>query len=995
MTLKYEIKNQVLHPVGRIPATVELSRNVVFLDLSFDAEWSGAAVTVLFSNDFVENGKAYQQIWNNEPVTVPPEVLETGMLRIGCVGLMDGGETRITTARMDRGVQIIRCGGIIGVDSAGQTPELWEQILASMGQLGDLQTDDKSSLVAAINEVLSKAGGGSGSVDPADIAKAVEDYMAANPIQETDPNVPAWAKAPEKPTYTAEEVHALPDTYTPPVDATLSEISTNPVQNKAITAKLSEVEAIAKGRATGYVFDTETDMRTWIAANASVLNIGDNLYIRATDVPDYWWDGTAAQPLETQRVDLTEYAKKSEVPVIDPTVTQSGQAADAAAVREELSSLSGKIANQTEPEYGDIVKFFIIGTIPTSKDEGDLPVNVLYVSKTQRFEAHATLKVQGNSSKNFPKKNFTLKLYSDEARSEKLKIDLMGWGKQYKYVLKANWIDITHSRNIVGARLWRQICETRKDSLPVLLQESPRIGCVDGFPIKVYVNGTYYGRYSWNIPKDTWAFNMDDGLDEHTVLCGESNDEGTSSVYAQSSDTIDGTYWTDEIHDTVPDSVVTAFNRVLKFVNESTDDEFMAGIDDYIDIQSLIDYWCFQVLFGNTDAYGKNQLLITYDLNKWFIHAYDMDQFCGLDWNGNLAYAYDSDHPIIVAQYNNLILKLIRNFPNEITARYQELRNSVLSEENVINEFERWTDICPPYLVEEDYAVTTAGGAFTGIPSATSNNIQQIREWIIKRFALFDTLAPNFGIISGGEGDTATYTITNTLSNCTNSNAATSITGGSAYNATITPLANHTLASVSCTMGGVEVPVSDGIISIASVTGNIEITATATIETSAVSLVSSSADMILRTNKMGTENATLSDGVWTFKPSYAYDAFILSRKMLKWSEVNGKTLDYSLTGYWEDTYNGSGSSMQFIVGFTPNGETNIEDVIDNPAPRKAIYPSFSIEPTTVSNTVTLTSSVFNTEASVGITDDSNFIVGFVSKHASCHFYLTDIVVTIK
>ena len=378
MTLKYKVENQILRAVGCMRRVVELSRNVVYLELEFDAEWDGAAITVLFSNDFVENGKTYQKIWNNEPVPVPPEVLETGMLRIGCVGLLDGGETRITTARMARGVQILKCGGIIGVDPDGQTPELWEQILASMGQLGDLQTDDKSSLIAAINEVLSKAGTGAGSVDPADIAQAVEDYMAANPIQETDPTVPDWAKALEKPTYTAAEVHALPDTYTPPVDATLSEISTNPVQNKAITAKLSEVEAIAKGRATGYVFDTETDMRIWIAANASVLNIGDNLYIRATDVPDYWWDGTAAQPLETQRVDLTEYAKKSEVPVIDPTVTQSGQAADAAAVREELSSLSEEIANI--PSGKDGVGIQSVEQTTTSTEDGG--TNVITVTKT-------------------------------------------------------------------------------------------------------------------------------------------------------------------------------------------------------------------------------------------------------------------------------------------------------------------------------------------------------------------------------------------------------------------------------------------------------------------------------------------------------------------------------------------------------------------------------------------------------------------------------------
>jgi hypothetical protein len=45
------------------------------------------------------------------------------------------------------------------------------------------------------------------------------------------------------------------------------------------------------------------------------LNMGDNLYIRDTGVPDYWWDSTSKQayPLETQKVDLSEYVKTDDV----------------------------------------------------------------------------------------------------------------------------------------------------------------------------------------------------------------------------------------------------------------------------------------------------------------------------------------------------------------------------------------------------------------------------------------------------------------------------------------------------------------------------------------------------------------------------------------------------------------------------------------------------------------------------------------------------------
>lgn len=75
-----------------------------------------------------------------------------------------------------------------------------------------------------------------------------------------------------------------------------------------------------------------------------------------------------------------------------------------------------------------------------------------------------------------------------------------------------------------------------------------------------------------------------------------------------------------------------------------------------------------------------------------------------------------------------------------------------------------------------------------------------------------------------------TYTITNNLTNCTTDNAATTITEGQPYSATITGDAYTENLTVTCTMGGVEQTVVGGVIDIAEVTGDIVITATATIQ---------------------------------------------------------------------------------------------------------------------------------------------------------------------
>ena len=50
-----------------------------------------------------------------------------------------------------------------------------------------------------------------GGASAEEIKEAVGAYMQEHPFEETDPTVPDWAKRPEKPTYTAEDVGALPD----------------------------------------------------------------------------------------------------------------------------------------------------------------------------------------------------------------------------------------------------------------------------------------------------------------------------------------------------------------------------------------------------------------------------------------------------------------------------------------------------------------------------------------------------------------------------------------------------------------------------------------------------------------------------------------------------------------------------------------------------------------------------------------------------------------
>ena len=138
--------------------------------------------------------------------------------------------------------------------------------------------------------------------------------------------------------------------------------------------KLATVEAVAKGRSAGYVFDTEADMFEWLSEeeNRSELVLGDNFYIRDTSVPDYWWDATSGQArvLETQKVDLTEYAKTSSV---SEGLNKKANKNDVY-TRDETQGLLNRKANKSD--ISNVYKFK--GSV---KNYGDLPAKMELIPK--------------------------------------------------------------------------------------------------------------------------------------------------------------------------------------------------------------------------------------------------------------------------------------------------------------------------------------------------------------------------------------------------------------------------------------------------------------------------------------------------------------------------------------------------------------------------------------------------------------------------------------
>ena len=143
------------------------SVNLYKLKITFDEDWADADTKIVsFSNGC---GKAIAVDYNAEDgVTIPWEVLKTpegqiGKVHIGVLGYA-GTTLRITTTSAYEANVLIVMPAILGLEAAmTPTPDIYQNLLqaiaavdAKIGQLSNLDTDNKTNIVAAINEVLSK-----------------------------------------------------------------------------------------------------------------------------------------------------------------------------------------------------------------------------------------------------------------------------------------------------------------------------------------------------------------------------------------------------------------------------------------------------------------------------------------------------------------------------------------------------------------------------------------------------------------------------------------------------------------------------------------------------------------------------------------------------------------------------------------------------------------------------------------------------------------------
>jgi hypothetical protein len=126
----------------------------------FDPAWDGYAKTAVFTDDM---GRSAEIALTDNTCTVPWEILRAGKyIHIGVYGV--NGDKRYPTIYTANGLRVFE-GALPANPSQPPSPTEYEQLLSMIGDTAALKTTDKSSLVAAINEIYQAGGGGKSVTD--------------------------------------------------------------------------------------------------------------------------------------------------------------------------------------------------------------------------------------------------------------------------------------------------------------------------------------------------------------------------------------------------------------------------------------------------------------------------------------------------------------------------------------------------------------------------------------------------------------------------------------------------------------------------------------------------------------------------------------------------------------------------------------------------------------------------------------------------------------
>lgn len=444
-----------------------------------------------------------------------------------------------------------------------------------------------------------------------------------------------------------------------------------------------------------------------------------------------------------------------------------------------------------EPRFA-IINITNIDSMPTTKTQNKKAFLEFWDMQGNYFKKRAILNAQGNSSLAFKKKNAAIDLCDDEwIGDDTPKVRIGNWVPQDSFHMKAYYTDFFRGVCAVSYKLYDQIVRTRgnmydrpwKKSLLDMSKigtttkslGNPYVGdyelltdtgarCFpDGFPVTVYLNGEFYGIFSFQLKKHRDNYHMDKSTAEHVHLDGTidynilwngtivwgTGDNGfevrnPKNLYAIGGNKYDADIKQEEIAGEnevntwiaagqLPDGTAISSKikknlqktaKVKKYIQDfantinvikaaastyetsSKTEEalktFKAVFEKYYDVENLIDYLITIDILRDIDGLKKNWQWFTYNGIKWWVGLYDCDCVFGGMHLGNMLYS-----PINSHLGNDLQLPtgfILKYYNDVLEKRYAQLADAgIISAGNIFSLLQDWCMRIGTDFFKEEY----------------------------------------------------------------------------------------------------------------------------------------------------------------------------------------------------------------------------------------------------------------------------------------------------
>ena len=359
--------------------------------------------------------------------------------------------------------------------------------------------------------------------------------------------------------------------------------------------------------------------------------------------------------------------------------------------------------------------------------EVTLPFTLKQPNRT--IEGYAKMQWQGNSSLNWAKKGFKLKTYQDADCTKKLSFKPQpSYPESSKWHLKGYMTDRYTVRDSTAADIYADFI-VNNPTAPEQLLSANHYGTIQSTPVLLYMNNQFYGLMELNTKSGGDLWNIADTDD--TAMALESNG-GINSNWTTQNGVLNGADY--EVQAGTGKNGQALLSGIGKLVAGMSDTDFVANFEQYINLNSALDYVIFNYWINNDDSWGsKNIVYLTYDGKQTYLMSYDFDSTMMASWVPGKQIAIDEDYFSDDSFLkNNLLKKIITLMPDKLMSRFNELdRLGVLDPAKAAKTFRDKANAIGSgaYTLDRNKWETQAPDAY----SDKSPDIDQIAYMFVKR----------------------------------------------------------------------------------------------------------------------------------------------------------------------------------------------------------------------------------------------------------------------